>query len=488
VTAAIEYLDEDLVLLPKQIEMVQYQEKWGASRGGNGSGKTTAWVYWLWLERMEAFPESNFVAVGATYKQLREGLFDTYRDVLQMRGLEDNGVDFTYRRNVPWLQLKNGAKLHAWSAEAALRVKSANVQTLIIEEPQTWGPSAEAAWTSLSTRLRHNELSAGRYPDLEPQGRISFNPTGVAQGHWLYKLLEESWPKRHWRCWQLSSRENSLLLRVDPGYVRNMEAAISEDRWAVEIDGHYATRGGGVYRLFDAGEMSREHPKLPLIAYNKQLPLMLSLDFNFHKMCAAIMQPYHQKQISLGFDHRNLAKIPQEMKQPEVDGYQQYVVTAIDEIVLRKAGAEQVAEEFVRRYRADDPFVYVYGDPSGGNASHVAGGKSAWEAVFEVFDRVGLRYERRIENSNLPGSVLNRINYANLFFKNDGRIGFRVDPVACVEVCADFQGVNFLPGKNEVDKRDPERTHMADAVTYCLYVERRIRLAESVEFKSFMGR
>lgn len=103
-TDDFEYVDEKLLVLPKQREMIAYREKWGASRGGQRAGKTTAWVYWLLFERMEPYPEANAVVVGATYQQLRDGIFGTLVDTLWKHGFEDE-KDFWYRRSPrPWLR------------------------------------------------------------------------------------------------------------------------------------------------------------------------------------------------------------------------------------------------------------------------------------------------------------------------------------------------------------------------------------------------
>jgi hypothetical protein len=483
----VEYVDQKVDFLPLQIEMVYYDKKWGGSRGGNGSGKTTSWVWWLWLERMEAFPDANHVAIGATYRQLREGLFDTYRDVLVDQGLKEN-VDFTYRRNVPWLQLTNGAKLHAWSAEAALRVKGANVQTMILEEPQTWGPRGEEMWTSISTRLRHN-VRTGQIPGLEPQGRLSFNPTGVAPGHWLYELVERQWAVPGWKCWQLSTRDNWLLLKVDPGYVKNLEASMSEDRHPVEIDGEYATSGGGAYRSFNwAVNAGAPPPGLPPMGL-AQKELLWMLDFNVGYQCSAIAQAHVQQPVVEYKDGRLQSQFP-------MAEWQRRYFYFIDEIAIPDAGTEDVLAEFLKRYleHARRWGVIIYGDASGGARSQLMSSQSAirtnWESIVNGLRRHGIRVMFRVPTAN--PSVGDRLSEMNQQFRTSGEgFGLIVDPLKCPELVADWRSVKTKAGTNdEIVKSTstPElakRTHMSDAAGYMVYVERRIEKLgpASIEFQ-----
>ncbi len=263
---------------------------------------TTSWCYWLWLQRMEQYPESNFMAVGATYQQLRDGFFKNFVDALWAKGLAED-VDFTYRANPrPWLRFKhNGAKIHSWSADIVSRVRGANVQTLIVEEPQTWGPRGEEAWISLSGRLRHNERTQVLYPDLQPQGRISFNPTKVSPGHWLYDMLETRWPEDGYRCWQMSTRRNTLIGGHDE-YVRNLEMSMAPSRWGVEIDGNYDTAGGSLYRDYNPAKHHIEsYPSellpqlLPQFKADPFRPIFWSLDFNVEWQASVILQYVEQR-------------------------------------------------------------------------------------------------------------------------------------------------------------------------------------------------
>ena len=469
--------------LPTQREFFQCDADWAAAYGGVGSGKTTAVVWWL-IQRMLKYPRANHYAVGADYGQLQRGIFgDSLIGFLEGTLGWERGIDFRYT-SLPrpkLVLLPSEATLNSISAEIGARSASLQIQTVVCEEPQSWH-EGESFFRYIIERSRHNPLTAKLYPDMKPQGRMTFNPPEV--GSWLHNLVLVQWPKAGFPSWRFSLRDNTLLVGRE-AYIRDIELVTDPSRWPNRIDGFFSTAGGNVYRMFDRELMAKPVVGLALLAYDPAKPLLFTMDFNVHKMCAAVMQVESQKMISLGFDHSDTRKMPIERRRPEVDGWQRRVYSAIDEIVMRDRSSEDVAEEFVRRYARYKPYVYVYGDPAGGNREQ-SSLKTSWGAIRDVFDRAGLQYEFRIQR-NHP-AVLDRVNYANAVFRNVDGYGFRVDPNACPELCADFMGVKFKEGKNEVDKSDMERTHMSDAVSYALFVERALENGEKVEFKYDISR
>jgi hypothetical protein len=492
------YETVEIDLLPLQYEQLVCTDKWAASRGGNGSGKTTAWVWWTIVERMMKYPAASIVVVGATYSQLDQGFFSTLQDVLvEHFGLEQNN-GYVYRRGVggqPQLMLFNGAKIRGWSAEMALRAKSANIQTLIIEEPQTWGPRAEAAFEAISTRLRPNERTGRLYPDLLPMGRISFNPTNVGPGHWLYNLLERRWPKYGWRTWRMSSRDNYLLARLDPTYVANLEVGMAPQRWDVEIEGHYQTSGGDVYRNFDdtinCGEPA-QYGLPPFALY--PMPIAWAHDFNIHMQCSTISQAHVQTPIVEYVEGRMIRRMP-------VSQAQRRVFYTLGELVLEQAGSEDVVRAFLAGQWGEHAKKYgvvLYGDETGGHRSSSVSTAnpitSNWLAIIHGLEAAGIQrsifpngkrgnglLQVRIQKKNPP--VMDRINAVNAQFHTSGGTGGRspgrngigafFDRLTCTELLTDFRLVKLVDGKNELDqKSDKRRTHMSDAYGYMVWYER----------------
>jgi hypothetical protein len=481
-------IEERLIVLPKQREMLVYDKRWGAARGGQRAGKTTAWVYWL-LSRLDEFPEANAVAVGATYQQLREGLFGTIQDTLWKHGYED-GIDFKYSGSPrPWIKFANGAKLHSWSAEIVGRVRSANVQTLIVEEPQTWGPQAVRAWESLIGRLTTNERVAKLYSYLKPQGRMSFNPSGVGPGHWLYEMIVKEWPKEDWHCWQVSVRDNSLLLKDDPDYITNLMRGVSPDRWLTEIDGEWATYGGDVYRGFRPDIHGVWKAGLPPLALDPSRPLMWSLDFNIANMASVISQLYEQTDVITGYEQRQPGAPPEPITRPMVDGWQRQILTVLDEIALRDATIGQAADEFVLRYgdwlRTHRVTVRLYGDSTGGSRNQQTI-LTNWEVVRDALDAADIAWESFIPAN---GPEWDRVNAMNAQFQTGAGYGLIVDEAKCPELVADWRTVPRKANENKIDKlKYPERTHWSDALGYAVLTEQRISRREVINFLDVMGR
>jgi hypothetical protein len=238
----------DLVvrLLPKQREFLSCPTKWAAARGGVGSGKTMAMVWWL-IRRLEEFPRATHVVVGADYEQLRRGFFPSMMGVLEESLGWSAGTDYYYRESpTPLLKfLHNGAQLRSMSAEIAMRIRSQEIQTLYLEEPQTWCNGTERgkiAWENISGRLRPSMVSS-TYADLREFGRMTFNPTTM--GHWIYELIERVWPQAEYGypCWQMSLRENTLMPRLAE-YIKQIQMSRPQSQWPVEIEGEWRIGGG----------------------------------------------------------------------------------------------------------------------------------------------------------------------------------------------------------------------------------------------------
>ncbi len=235
-------------LLKKQNEFRKLRTKWAAARGGVGSGKTTGATWWL-FERIETYPKASHFVVGADYEQLRRGFFQTLLGIFEEVMEWQAGTDFRYRETPsPMITIiKSGARIRSLSAEQAERIRSVEMQTLYCEEPPTWkNGEGEGIYRVLTGRLRHSQRSGRLYPDMQPQGRMTFNPTLV--GSWLYSLIEELWTKEGWPCLQFSLRDNVLLQGKDE-YVRQLEALYPVERWPVEIDGEWARLGLSFFEL-----------------------------------------------------------------------------------------------------------------------------------------------------------------------------------------------------------------------------------------------
>lgn len=487
-------------LLRKQHEMLRCKDKMAAARGGVGSGKTTAWAIWL-LDRIEEFPKANHVVIGADYEQLRRGFFQTFVAWLDKLGYEE-GIDYHYRESpTPMVLFKRtGARLRSLSAKLAERIRSVEFQSVVLEEPPTW-LNGENVYEIIIERLRHSEKSSTAYGDrLEPQLRMSFNPPPVT--HWLYNLIEKVWAGLGYRCWRLSLREN-VLLRGLAEYVRMLIGQIAPARIPSEIDGHWATVSTGVYAGFDAmkhtieAQPNRQMPVgLPPFAVNPMKPLAWMLDFNIGWMCSVVGQWQEQPTV-VRYEPRMPPAQPVKVITPAIPGWQAKILYLFEEIMLPNAGAGDAAREFVKRYGviARKVGVELYGDPAGGGRAQAIDAaqavRTAWQAVIRVLVENQIPFIWKVQ-SRSP-APLERVGMTRDQFESGDGIGLIMSAEKCPELVKDYNEVKWVPGKNDIDKRDKteegvKRTHLSDAAGYCMWFERQRARGVAIKLLNWKGR
>src|SRR4051812_25388560 len=101
-------------------------------RGGIRSGKSVVSAEWI-HDRMEMYPLAQHWVIGADLPQLKRGFLRTFEAMLIGYGIPyTKTVDGTYRLT------KSGARLESLSAEIVDRIRSAEFDSIAVEEPQTW--------------------------------------------------------------------------------------------------------------------------------------------------------------------------------------------------------------------------------------------------------------------------------------------------------------------------------------------------------------
>jgi hypothetical protein len=118
--------------------------------------------------------------------------------------------------------------------------------------------------------------------------------------------------------------------------------------------------------------------------------------------------------------------------------------------------------------------IYVYGDATG-EQHRTSSSRTDWQIVRDFFGRHTDRYRAsfRVPSANPP--VKDRVNCVNTLLRNyAGQHRMLVDQ-GCRHLIQDFEQVSWKsdPHGNmlaDLDKSDPKRTHVSDAVGY--YVAR----------------
>jgi hypothetical protein len=182
------------------------------------------------------------------------------------------------------------------------------------------------------------------------------------------------------------------------------------------------------------------------LRYDRRHPLFWSLDFNINPMCSVIGQ-------RVGDEVRILA-----------------------ELVLPDSNTWAACEEFLARTaewtsRATVP-LRVYGDATGDGRQSSAS-RTDWQIVREFFGRYFDRYTAsfQVPTSNPP--VKDRVNCVNAVLGNQAGERRLIMAHSCKQLIQDFERVHWKadPSGNALaamDKTDPQRMHVSDAVGYMI--------------------
>jgi hypothetical protein len=202
---------------------------------------------------------------------------------------------------------------------------------------------------------------------------------------------------------------------------------------------------GLVYYAYDRSANIRK------AEFNPRLPVFWSLDFNVNPMCSVIGQR---------------------------DGDR---VRVLDEIVLADSNTPAACDEFLKRtsgwrsHYNGAVQLDVYGDATGnGRASSAS--RTDWQIVKEVLASRGNGFVRLFHVPKVNPAVKDRVNCMNAVLRNTvGENRLSVDP-GCQQLILDFERVRWKTDASgsslgDLDKSDPARTHVSDALGYMVASE-----------------
>jgi hypothetical protein len=261
---------------------------------------------------------------------------------------------------------------------------------------------------------------------------------GTPRGHnHFFDLYEAAQTQLNWAAFQFTTAQGR---NVSPRELESASKEMDERTFRQEFEASFENLGAG--RAYYAFE--REH-NVRLVRYEPQYPLLWALDFNMNPFCSVLAQ---------------------------TDGSRVHI---FDEMVLPNSNTLAACEEFLSRTQELEgrPLnVYVYGDATG-EQHKTSASRTDWQIVKDFFGRYPDRYRAsfQVPSSNPP--VKDRINCVNARLCNHaGQYRLVIDPT-CKELRKDFEQVTWKadPHGNslaELDKSDPRRTHVSDAVGYLI--------------------
>lgn len=403
-------------LLPSQNRFHTLDKRFKGFSGGVGSGKSLILCHQaIWLALTN---ERRTGLIGApTYRMLRDATLASFLQLCEEWNIE---VELNRAEMTAMLPLK-GSKILFRSLDKPERLRGSNLAWFGVDELSY---CSEEAWMRLEARLRDPKA-------VVMEGIGVWTPKGF---DWVHRRFRGD-PVDGYGLVEAKPFENHYLLESTPDYYERLKASYDPLFYQQEVLGKYVnTQVGQVYHAFD-----RRQNVERIVVRDDEL-LLWSLDFNINPMASVVGVRRGEE------------------------------VFIVDEIFLRTSSTPEVCEEFVRRYGSRRAGIRIYGDASG-RQHHSASPYSDYEVMREFFGRrPELRAKFVTARSNPP--VRDRVNLVNARLQSaDEQRRLFVDP-KCKELIKDLEQVSYKPDQGVIDKdRDPDRTHVSDALGYLLWQE-----------------
>jgi hypothetical protein len=355
--------------------------------------------------------------VGApTYPMLRDATQNTLFEILDRNRIPH---EFNKGENV-LIMRDTRSKVLFRAVDEFDRLRGTNLAWFGVDE-LTYTP--EDAWLVLEGRLR--DPKAKRLC-----GFAVWTPKGY---DWVYRRFLDQ-PVEGYEAVVAKAFENCHVLERIPDFYERLKRSYDENFFRQEVLGEYVNSSGGrVYAQFDRKTHVRE------LSVDGAAPLLWALDFNVDPMCSVVAQ---------------------------IGGA---TVRVLDEIVLGRATTRQACDEFQARYRNHCGGVVIYGDASGGRQQTT--GSSDYQIIQAYFRQAGYpRWEYKVPKANPP--VRDRVMLVNAKLRSaGGEVHLLIDR-KCKGLAKDFEQVVYKPESTIVDKeRDPQLTHLSDALGYLVWQE-----------------
>jgi hypothetical protein len=321
------------------------------------------------------------------------------------------------------IELISGGTICLMGADNYDSLRGDGLDFLVLDEYASMAPEA---WTEV---LR---------PALaDKQGRALFIGTPQGFNH-FHDLVERAATLPDCKAFHFTTAEGGHVT------LQELESAareLDERTYRQEFEASFENLGvGRAYYAFDRTHNVGGGP------FDARLPLCWSIDFNVNPLCSVLAQCTDRR------------------------------VHIVEEMILPDSNTLAACEEFLSRtanlrmgYRLT---VHIYGDATA-EQRRTSASRTDWQIVKEFFNRYRDRYYAtfRVPSANPP--VKDRVNCVNALLRNHaGQHRLLVDP-SCLQLIKDFEVVTWRadPHGNplaDLDKSDPKRTHISDAVGYMI--------------------
>ena len=416
--------------------------------GPVGSGKSLALCYealWLAYEN----PGCTGLIGAPTYPMLHDS---TRLAFLEMLG--ENEVPYSWNKAENILILtERGSRILFRSLDHFERLRGPNLAWFGIDE-LTY--CKQESWLRLEARLR--DVRAQRLC-----GFASWTPKGF---DWVYDRFIG--PDRKPGYVAFRAKQN-LALPAD--YYARLEASYDERFYRQEALGEYLNVfGGQAYYAFD------RKAQMGNFSYTPDHPIWWALDFNINPMCSVVGQTV-----------KGVVRVLDEIVMPNSN-----TLAACDEFLARtekwllpretpddyadmSEEAIQYAEEQEQEQKPVPLMVYVYGDATGNNRDS-GGSRTDWQHVRDFFSRNTDRFSPHFRIPSSNGPVKDRVNCVNAKLLNYAGTRSLYLSAQCRGLAADLEQLAWKVDPHgtplsDLDKRDPMRSHLSDALGYYIVRE-----------------
>ncbi len=368
-------------------------------QGGYGSGKTFSGSL-LGILLAVKFPGVRGLVGAQTYTLVRDTTLQTYFEHLENFGFEE-GVDYEWSSSSQKLTFKNGSEILFRHFDEPNKLKSLNLGFVEIEE---MSDVPYDTFKVLLSRMRQHvrkEWKGFRH-------RIFGHTNPEMQRGWIYKTFVENAAPNY----RLISAPTTQNIYLPEGFCDELKKIYDEQYYNIFVLAKNAEYNNGLVIKDFTDENVRD------IAYQPEMDLHISCDFNVDPMCWV-------------FAHKTDDK-----------------VFYFDEIAMENTTTAKACDEFLRRYPAHKGKIIVNGDASGDNRSCTSE-YTNYVIIKKKLLQYGYDAEIRIKAFNPP--IKNRIMAFNSKVRSaDGEVCLFVDK-KCEKLLYNIYNLKYQEGSSKID-------------------------------------
>lgn len=368
-------------------------------QGGYGSGKTFSGSL-LGILLAVKFPGVRGLVGAQTYTLVRDTTLQTYFEHLENFGFAE-GVDYDWSSSLQKITFKNGSEILFRHFDEPNKLKSLNLGFVEIEEMSDVPYDTFKVLLSRMRQRVRKDWKGFRH-------RIFGHTNPEMQRGWVYKtFVENSAPN-----YRLISAPTTQNIYLPDGFCDELKKIYDEQYYNIFVLAKNGEYNNGLVIKDFTDENVKD------IAYQPEMDLHISCDFNVDPMCWV-------------FAHKTDDK-----------------VFYFDEIAMENTTTAKACDEFLRRYPCHKGKVIVNGDASGDNRSCTSE-YTNYVIIKKKLFQYGYDAEIQIKAFNPP--IKNRIMAFNSKVRSaDGEVCLFVDK-KCEKLLYNIYNLRYREGSSKID-------------------------------------